>query len=91
MGAGRGGGAVERLERVLDGMRAGAAALVRHKLAGGFGYKANESATFDFACTHNFAGTLEGPRFGPGTLASLGVIEAEASGNEFLFGFTKKF
>ena len=65
--------------------------LVRHKLAGGFGYKVTESATFNVALTHNFEGSLTGPRFGPGTPLTLGTVEAKASGNGFLFGLNKTF
>jgi long-chain fatty acid transport protein len=65
--------------------------LVRHKAAGGLGYKVTESMAFHFTYTHNFEGTLKGPRFGPGTPSTLGTVEAKASGNGFLFGLSKTF
>lgn len=65
--------------------------LVQHKAAGGVALALTESAAFHFTYTHNFQGTLTGPRFGPGTPNTLGVIETKAAGNGFLFGLTKTF
>jgi long-chain fatty acid transport protein len=65
--------------------------LVRHKAAGGVSIALTESSSFHFTYTHNFEGSLRGPRFGPGTPDALGVVDANASGNGFLFGYSVSF
>ena len=64
---------------------------VQHKAAGGFAYTLTEKSTFHFTYTHNFEGSIEGPRFGPGAPMSLGTVSSTASGNGFLFGMTRTF
>jgi long-chain fatty acid transport protein len=64
---------------------------VKHKLAGGIAYTLTEKSTFHFTYTHNFEGSIEGPRFGPGAPMSLGVVSSKGSGNGFLFGLTRNF
>ena len=65
--------------------------LVKHKLAGGVAYAWTESTTFHFTVTNNFEGSIEGPRFGPGTPTALGTIKSSARGNGFLFGLERRW